>query len=185
MPATVIASLAMGCYRHGRREGRSLIAMHNDLTATINAQYGDMAFATGMLGRIDIDTGEMTWTNAGHPLPLLIRSGQVIGELQCEPTTPWGVGFGEPMMATEQLQPGDSLLLYTDGVTEARTPDGEPFGLERLIDLTERHASDLIKPEAIVRHVVASVRDHQRDDLADDATIVVLRWNRSGGDLGA
>ena len=179
--SAVIASLAMGCYRHGRREGRSLVALHDALTATINAQYGDMSFATGILGRIDVGTGELTWTNAGHPLPLLIRGGRVIGELQCQPTTPWGVGIGEPTMAVEHLEPGDSLLLYTDGVTEARAAEGELFGLDRLIDLTDRSASDLLEPEAIARQLVASVRDHQNDDLVDDATIVLVRWDSPTG----
>ncbi|MEY2422967.1 MAG: hypothetical protein QOI95_3034 [Acidimicrobiaceae bacterium] len=175
--SAVIASLAMGSYRHGRREGRSLVAMHDTLTATINAQYGDTAFATGVLARIDIGTGALTWTNAGHPLPLLIRGGRVIGEMHCEPTTPWGVGVGEPTMATEHLEPGDSVLLYTDGVTEGRGPDGELFGLERLIDLTDRNASDLLHPDAIARRLVADVREHQNDVLADDATIVLVRWD--------
>lgn len=70
------------------------------------------------------------------------------------------------------------MVLYTDGVTEARTPDGEEFGVERLIDVTDRNASDLLRPEAIVRRVLESVRDHQADDLADDATAVLVRWDR-------
>jgi hypothetical protein len=178
--SAVIASLAMGSYRHGRREGRSLVGMHDDLTASINAQYGDMSFATGLLGRISVGTGELTWTNAGHPLPLLVRGGRVIGELHCDPTTPWGVGVGEPTVATECLEPGDSLLLYTDGVTDARTPEGEQFGLERLIDLTEQNSSMLMKPEVIARRLVASVREHQQDELLDDATVVLVRWEGPG-----
>jgi serine phosphatase RsbU (regulator of sigma subunit) len=175
--SALIAALAMGCYRHGRREARSLIALHDDLATTMEAHYRDQSFATGVLGRIEIDTGALTWTNAGHPLPLLIRGGRVIGELSCEPTPPWGTVGGEPTVATEYLEPGDCLLLYTDGVTEARTPEGEQFGVERLIDLTNRNASALLRPEAIARRLVASVLDHQRDDLADDATVVLVRWD--------
>ena len=175
-----IASLAMGCYRHDRREGQSLSAMHNNLGTTIEAQYPDSSFATGLLARIELDTGALTWTNAAHPLPLLIRRGQVIGELPCQPTPPWGVSGRLPTIATEYLEPGDCLLLYTDGVTEARTSTGDFFGIDRLIDLTNRHASDLLKPEAILRQLIASVREHHGfEDLVDDATVVVVRWDGS------
>ncbi len=176
--SAVIASLAMGCYRHDRREGRPLGVMHVNLAATIEL-FADRSFATGALCRLDLDGGELTWTNAGHPLPILIRGGRVIGELQCKPTPPWGTLAAEPMVATEQLDPGDSVLLYTDGVTEARTPEGEEFGAERLIDLAQRHASDLLAPEMIVQRIVESVRQHQSADLVDDATVVLVRWDGS------
>jgi serine phosphatase RsbU (regulator of sigma subunit) len=74
------------------------------------------------------------------------------------------------------LEPGDCVLLYTDGVTEARTPDGEMFGLDRLIDLTQSNASDLAHPEEIVRRLVGSVLTHQASELRDDATVVLVRW---------
>ena len=176
--SALISSLAMGCYRHDRREGRSLVAIHDSINTTIRAHYDDYSFATGLLGRIDLDTGVFTWTNAGHPRPLLIRNGQVIAELKSTPTPPWGVADASAAMASEALEPGDCLMLYTDGVTEARTPDGAFFGLDRLIDLTSRHASDLLRPEVILRHLIASVRDHRgEDELDDDATFVVVRWD--------
>ena len=176
--SAVISSLAMGCYRHDRREGHSLVAMHDNLGSTIASHYRDSSFATGVLARIDLDTGMLTWTNAGHPLPLLIRNGQVIAQLECEPTPPWGIFPHSPTMANQQLEPGDCVMLYTDGVIEARTPEGELFGIERLIELTNRHASDFLRPERILRHIVTSVLDHQAsEDLADDATVVVVRWD--------
>ena len=113
-------------------------------------------------------------------MPLLIRDEQVVAELRCAPTPPWGVvDSWEPEVGEQDLQPGDCVLLYTDGVTEARTPDGEHFGIDRLIDWTNRSASDLVRPEKIVRGLVHSVREHQGGDLADDATVVLLRWDGS------
>ncbi len=180
--SAMISSLAMGCYRHDRREGRSLEAMHSALGAAILARYRDHSFATGLLGRLDLGTGAFTWTNAGHPRPLLIRNGRVITELVSKPTPPWGIEGAPPTVATEALEPGDSVLFFTDGVTEARTPEGDFFGVDRLVDLTNRYASDLIRPDGILRRLVASVRDHQRSDsLADDATVVLVRWDGPGG----
>ena len=175
--SAVTSSLAMGCYRHDRREGRGLLAMHRNLMSTIEAHYRTASFATGLLGRVEVGSGALTLTNAGHPLPLLLRGGQVIGELTCKPTPPWGIAGGEPTVATEQLEPGDSLVLYTDGVVEARTPEGEEFGIDRLIDLIDRYSSDLLPPEAIVRQLVEQVRQHHSTDLTDDATVVLFRWD--------
>lgn len=175
--SAVIAALAMGCYRHDRREGRGLAAIHASLESTIAGHYRDRSFVTGLLGSIDIETGVLRWTNAGHPLPLLIRNGRVVAELVCPPTPPWGIGGAGPTVATECLEPGDGVLLYTDGVTEARDAGGEDLGIERLVDLADRHASDLLRPERIVRHVVQGVRDHQGGgDPSDDATVVLVRW---------
>jgi serine phosphatase RsbU (regulator of sigma subunit) len=178
--SAVISSLAMGCYRHDRREGRSLEAMHTGLATTIASRYSDHSFATGLLGRIDLEGGSFTWTNAGHPRPLLIRNGQVVSELVSKPTPPWGISGANPVVATVNLEPGDCLLLYTDGVTEGRTGDGEFFGVERLIDLTNRYASDLVRPEKLLRQIVARVREHQSDELGDDATVVIVRWDGPG-----
>lgn len=176
--AARIASLAISNYRHDRREGRSIADMHTRLGSLIASLHQDSSFVTGLLARIDLKSGALTWTNAGHPRPLLIRQGHVIGELRCPPTPPWGVGAREPSMTTDQLEPGDCVLAYTDGITEARTPDGEFFGVERLIDFMDRHAAESLRPEEMLSRVVASVRDHQgSDDLGDDATALMVRWD--------
>ncbi len=176
--AARIASLAISSYRHDRREGRSIAAMHTSLGSLISSQSDNSSFVTGLLARLELESGAFTWTNAGHPLPLLIRQGSVIGELRCPPTPPWGVSVREPTVTTDQLEPGDCILAYTDGITEARTPDGEFFGVERLIDFMDRHAAESLRPEEMLSRVVASVQDHQgSDDLGDDATALMVRWD--------
>ena len=175
--SAVISSLAIGAYRHGRRENMSLEAMHDELSSTLENHLERPAFATGVLGRIDTVSGGLAWTNAGHPLPLLIRGGQVVDQLACSPTPPWGLLPGEPSAATVSLEPGDSVLIYTDGVTGTRSEDGDEMGIDRLVDLTERYASDQLAPEEIVRRLVASVLDFQgTGDLVDDATVLLVRW---------
>jgi serine phosphatase RsbU (regulator of sigma subunit) len=124
----------------------------------------------------------MTWTNAGHPSPILIRGGTALGELHCPPTVPWGLAqlvgsVGDPSTATESLEPGDIILFYTDGVVEAHLPGHQEFGVDRLVDLATQHASDLQAPEEIVRHLVGAVLEHQSHKLPDDATIVLFQWN--------
>ena len=81
-------------------------------------------------------------------------------------------------MTTDQLEPGDCVCAYTDGITEARTPDGEFFGVDRLIDHLDRHAAESLRPEEMLSRVVASVQEHRgSDDLGDDATALMVRWD--------
>jgi serine phosphatase RsbU (regulator of sigma subunit) len=171
-----IAALVVGCYRHGRREGRTLIDIHASLDELLVRQFGGEAFATGQLAQVELESGLLTWTNAGHPAPILVRNGQVIGQLVGEATVPWGLDAGPVQPASEPLEPGDGVLFYTDGVIEARTPAGEEFGIERLTDIVGQHASEHVPAEEIVRHVVRSVLDHQDSKLRDDATVVLVEW---------
>ena len=180
--SAMISALAAGCYRHDRREGRPLGEIHAHMDDALERHWPKLAFATGQLAQLDLATGELTWTNAGHPLPMLIRGGRVIGELECRPTVPWGLAAitgsgGEIMVASEMLEPGDAILLYTDGVIEAHEPGGEMFGTERLEDIANRHASDQLEPEEIVRLIVRSVLEHRVDELDDDATLLMIRWD--------
>jgi phosphoserine phosphatase RsbU/P len=180
--SALISALAIGSYRHDRREARPLQRIHTNLDEMITTHSKPFTFATGQLAQIDIDSGAMTWTNAGHPLPFLIRGGRVIGELQCRPTPPWGLGSilgptAPPELGSDALEPGDGVLFYTDGVIEAHQPDGDEFGVERLTDLIGRHASDQLEPEEIVRQIVRSILDYKAEPLADDATLVLVRWN--------
>jgi len=181
--SALIAAVCVGSYRHDRRENRTLEHMHRNLDAAVSDQFPDMAFTTGQLARLALDSGRLTWTNAGHPLPLLVRGGQVIKGLECAPTLPWGLGMlaepagSNPTVATAALEPGDSVLFYTDGVVEAHLPGREQFGVERLTDLIGQHAADQLEPEEIIRRLVRAVLEHQDDRLADDATMVLIQWN--------
>jgi serine phosphatase RsbU (regulator of sigma subunit) len=180
--SALIASLCVGTYRHDRRESAGLEAIHTHLDDVMRSEYSDFSFSTGQLAHADLETGELTWTNAGHPLPLLVRGGRVIKHLECAPTLPWGLGaLATPArdipVAVEALEPGDSVLFYTDGVVEAHRPGAEPFGDDRLSDLLGQNASDHVEPEEIVRRVVRAVLEHQSDDLSDDATLMLFQWN--------
>jgi serine phosphatase RsbU (regulator of sigma subunit) len=172
-----IASMAVGSYRHGRREGRTLASMSQTLDELLSRQFSGEAFATGQLAKLEVETGMLTWTNAGHPCPLLVRNGEVIAQLEAEPVLPWGLGGDATEPAEDRLEPGDGVLFFTDGVIEARTPDGEEFGVDRLADITGQCASDGLAPEEIVRNLVRTVLEHQHSELRDDATVVLLEWH--------
>ena len=179
--SSMVANLAMGTYRHDRREGRSLTTMHGRLDDVISEQFGGEmggdAFVTGQLVRLALRSGELTWINAGHPLPLLLRQRRVVRMLECPPSVPWGLGLGRPGLgpASEALEPGDAVLFYTDGVIEGRSRRGEAFGLDRLIDSIER-ASASQPVGDLLRRLVREVLEHQDGRLRDDATLVFVHW---------
>ena len=176
--SAILAGLALGCYRHDRRHGRLLQAVHQELEATIRDHYGGREFVTGQLAQLNVETGELQWTNAGHPLPLHIRGGQVIGTLACPPTLPWGLGSAgsQPTIAVASLEPGDSVLFYTDGAIEGKASSGGGFGLERLVDLVGQTASDQLSAEEVVRRIGRAVLEHHSERLDDDATLVIVQW---------
>ena len=174
--ATLLAGLSVGAYRHARRAGVPLPAVHAAIDETIASGYDDLSFATGLIGTLTTGTGKLEWTCAGHPPPLLLRGRKVVAELPCTATVPFGLGTGTPAVSACDLEPGDSVLLYTDGVTEAHAPGSEPFGLERLADLLERESAGAHQPEELLRRLVRAVLAHQGDQLRDDATLLLLRW---------
>jgi serine phosphatase RsbU (regulator of sigma subunit) len=174
--SAMVAALAVGTYRHARREASTLLHMHANIESTLSARFGGEAFATGQLAQLERQTGTLTWVNAGHPPPLLIRDSRVVGELRCPPTVPWGLEAGEAHMATETLEPGDGVLFFTDGVTDAQAPDGVEFGAERLADLVGQVMSEGLRPGDAVRRLVRAVIDYKTTELRDDASMVLVRW---------
>ena len=79
-------------------------------------------------------------------------------------------------MATEQLEPGDRLLLYTDGVTDIQSPAGEFFGVERLTDLLSANLVAGLPAAETMRRLVRALLEHQQGQLRDDATLLALEW---------
>jgi serine phosphatase RsbU (regulator of sigma subunit) len=181
--STLMATLAIGTYRHQRRENCSLIEAYEAIDEAVTDQFGGEAFVTGLLARLDMATGALTVANAGHPQPLLLRDRRVIGTVTCDPSVPFGLGGTCSGVTSVQLQPGDSLLLFTDGVVEARDPAGDEFGEARLSDLLEREAAAQRPPEETLRRLVRAVLHHQGGPLRDDATLVLLHWDGPSKDV--
>lgn len=174
--SSMLTALAVGAYRHARRQHAPVATVHAAIERAIGEQYAGEAFATGIVGRLSATTGEVHWSCAGHPAPLLLRDRKVVAELDCPPALPFGLGDGPPAVARAALQPGDALLLYTDGVVEARTPSGDEFGLARLRDLLEREAASGGAADELLRRLVRAVLDHQVGALRDDATLLFVQW---------
>jgi hypothetical protein len=118
-----LASIVLGSYRHVAYERADLRAIVADLDRAVARSVGDEDFVTAVL--VEERGGTLTIVNCGHPAPLLLRRGQVMSLDPSSPAPPLGfMPVVRPRV--ERLEPGDRLLLYTDGLTEARR-DGDFF----------------------------------------------------------
>jgi hypothetical protein len=177
LEASRIASVAVSTYRNARRRGASMEEIYRDLDETIIDQFGRASFTTASLARVDTRQGTIRMLNAGHPLPLLLRDGTVVRELECPPSVPAGLGGPVQAISEHRLQPEDTVVFYTDGVVEARSDAGEPFGLERLVDHIAKAASGHHPTPEGLRRLMASILEHQHGRLQDDASALVATWH--------
>jgi hypothetical protein len=176
LEASRMANLAVGSYRNSRRRGLDLESTFSAMDQVVAEQFGTDRFVTGQLVRLDLETGRLTWVNAGHPRPLLWRSGAPADDLHCETSLPLGMGYVPAEVAEVTLEPGDAVLFLTDGVIEARSPDGEFFGRSRLARMWAGVASDGELPAEILRKLCHAILDHQKGRLQDDATLLMVAW---------
>lgn len=177
-----LAAISVAAYRNARRARLSLADGATAIHTALVESFGGAVYTTGVICELDTVTGIFSWVNAGHPHPLLLRDGRLVKTLSCRPAPPMGlafpVGHDRPpyVVCREQLEPDDHVLLFTDGVTEARSPEGEFFGDARLADLlTRNYAADLPAPETL-RRVVRALLEHQQGQLNDDATLLLVQW---------
>ena len=178
LEATLLSAVAVAALRNARRAGLDLGATVAVMDAAIGAQFGPDKFLTAIIGEFDTVTGWWRWTTCGHPPALLVRNGRVVKTLDSVIGTPLGLGLllEHPEVGQERLEPGDRLLLYTDGVVEARDAAGEFFGSERLVEFVTRQAAAGRPAAETLRRLNHAILDHQDGTLQDDATTLLLEW---------
>ena len=180
LEATLLSSVAVGAYRNARRSGYTLADTVRIMDEQLATQFGGDKFVTAVVGELHCETGFWTWITCGHPTALLIREGQVVKDLDQVGGVPLGLGMLRPELEVgeEHLQPGDRILLYTDGVVEARSVDGEEFGVARLADFVSRESVAGRPAAETMRRLNLAILDHQEGELQDDATTVMVEWSK-------
>jgi phosphoserine phosphatase RsbU/P len=185
MGACRLANLAVAMYRNARRSGADLTETAVAIGDILIQEFGNSWFVTALLGELNVDRGTFRFMTAGHPLPLLLRSGKVVATLTSRPGMPLGLGGPPPEVSEAQLEPEDSIFCYSDGVTEARNDANQFFGEDGVADYLARAAADDLWPAETVRRLVMRLYDHRPAPLHDDATMLLINWCRSTDDAPA
>jgi hypothetical protein len=176
MRAVVLASLALAAYRNARRAGLDLIGAYHHIDQAVHA-HDRWGLITAVLAELDQRTGLLRVISAGHPSGVVIRHGKAVKVLPTPTALPVSLGHSRPPVVVEEaLEPGDHVLLYTDGIIEARSADGEPFGFDRLVDFTVKAVADQLPLPETTRRLVHAILDYQDDCLQDDATVLLVQW---------
>jgi serine phosphatase RsbU (regulator of sigma subunit) len=173
--SAMTATLCVGGLRNARRRGGTLLEQAEAANQALIDHASDRSgFVTGIVGRLDLRTGILAVVNAGHPAPLLVRDGAA-GPLALTVNRPFGVLRDKAFRAAQVgLQPGDRLVLLTDGMLERGAA---------ALDLQARlqHLSGL-HPREVVRVLADLVLDIAGPALPDDACLLVLDWHGGHGD---
>jgi serine phosphatase RsbU (regulator of sigma subunit) len=176
--AGLTANLAVSACRNHRRQGLGLVPTGDAIEKVLIEQFAGRRYATAVLADLDTSTGILSWINRGHHPPVVIRGGRWTTTLPCPPAHPLGTGLGmKATVCREQLEPGDRLVLYTDGITEARNPAGQEFGLDRFLDFLIRHHADALPVPETLRRLIQHILKYHNGYLNDDATVLLLQWH--------
>jgi adenylate cyclase len=179
LPGSLFMAISKALYKSTalRRHGQVAVMMR-EANAEISRDNTEDLFVTVLAGILDARTGELEYCSAGHEPPLLLPRG-------ARALLPLAEGGGPPLCwvdgfpyvpATRRLEPGDTLCLFTDGITEAAGPDGQLYGRERLHALLgglDQAASAAEVGEAIRRDVAAFTGG---TEPYDDMAVLIIRY---------
>jgi serine phosphatase RsbU (regulator of sigma subunit) len=169
--SALTATICLAGMRGARRRGLSLLDQaHSTNSALVDhTADGRDDFVTGLLGRVELTTGSLEIVNAGHVLPYLLR-GRDLMTLDLKVDLPFGLFAASSYSSTVvELEPGDRLVLVTDGMLERNVASLDLAGAIR--DTRDLH------PREVVRALADSALTAAGHALQDDATLLCLDWH--------
>jgi serine phosphatase RsbU (regulator of sigma subunit) len=172
--AAGLSASALGALRAARRSGQDLVGAANTMDAVVRTLGNPDFYVTAILARWHAPTATLAWINCGHPPGQLIGPDGTFTTLS-GPTHPaLGSTATQPRYDTSlvQLDPGERLVLLTDGVTERAVRNGRTFGLAGVRDAVARAAAPTAAATAMA--ILDAVSHAWTKPLQDDATLVVL-----------
>ncbi len=174
IPAALYMMVTRTIFRSLSRQIRSPAKVLEEANQLICQENETGMFITALLGFYHIKSGHLTLANAGHPPAITIETGGVPRLVSRK----HGMALGVLSRAayTEEsvpMKPGESILLYTDGVTEAMSPSGELYGQARLLDLVGRNYG--MDPEGLLKGIELELKTFQQGKRFDDVTMLALK----------
>jgi adenylate cyclase len=180
LPASIFMAVSKAlCKSAALRPGRGVDEMLTEVGAEIARENPEALFVTAFAGVLDVNTGILSYSSAGHDAPYVISARRgATDRLDQTGGPPLCVLEGHRYAAAGHgLTRDDTVCLFTDGVTEAMSPSGELYGRERLRAVLER-TRGASSVDAVGLAVLEDVEDFVGGaEPADDLTLVVLRWN--------
>ncbi|GGL00975.1 PP2C family protein-serine/threonine phosphatase [Mangrovihabitans endophyticus] len=176
--ASALTTLTLNTYRNARRAGMTLTDTYRSIDKWIRAQHPG-SFVTAVLAELDTTSGRYRRICAGHPAELLLRGNTALPVPPAPSALPLGLGHmvqRDPGVTEQQLQPGDALVFYTDGITEARDRDGNLFGLDQLRSFMVETVRSGSPAAETMRRLIHTIVSYERGELRDDATAAMLQW---------
>ena len=174
VPAAMFMMRAKTLIKSAAQTGKPLAQVFDDANDALCDGNSSSTFVTAWAGEININTGRVVYVNAGHNPPI-VRRGSKCEYLKSKPSLVLGAMSGIHYSVGElQLAPGDSIYLYTDGITEQPNASGALYGEERLL---KQLSGCTLQEEALLRTVLGDVRRHAAGaEQADDCTQLVMRY---------
>lgn len=135
-------------------------------------------FVTAFVATFDTKNNVLMYANAGHTPGIIYHAQSKTSRLLKSTSLPFGIfGYAHKTTQYVHLSSEDTLVLYSDGVSEALSPSGDRFGIQRLQHLIHQHADK--SPQALKQTILKELNDFQRmDQLADDITLVVIKFSQ-------
>ena len=177
VPASLFMALSKTlCKSLARREHVSLDALLRLVNEEISRENSASLFIAAIVGIINVRTGEMQFCSAGHDAPILLRASEPPRSLNDAGGPPLCVDEAFPYTADRfQLQPGDMLIIVTDGITEAEDPKQNFYGLARVLAYFAAVKGRSLSAAAACAGLLADVKSFTAGAASDDITVMAIR----------
>jgi sigma-B regulation protein RsbU (phosphoserine phosphatase) len=178
VPAALFMAITKALIKSRSAEDLSTASILTHVNNEISTNNEAVMFITVFMGIIDVQSGEMTCTNAGHNPPYIKRQDGALNRLDSLHGPVLGVIDGLAYKEGQiQIEAGDLLLMYTDGVTEAMNPDLNLFEESRLVDILNEKGHDT--PENIINEVFTRVHAFENGaEQSDDITLLAFLFKK-------
>lgn len=178
VPASLVMAVTRSLFRIVSAHEPMPVRIAESMNESMSDMNESMMFVTLFIGVLDLPTGKLRYCNAGHCAPLLI--GSDVSMLPVKANIPSGIMSGFKYEGQEcMIEPGTTIFLYTDGLTEAENKNHAQFGEQRMLEVAEANSKPHITTKALVMSMREAVHNFvQEAEQSDDLTMCAIQYKR-------